>query len=97
MLGNNVSKLQRAIEPIRRVLEAARSSKLLQCVIHTREGHRTDMTDVHAHKQRAGEVIGSPGPMGRILIRGEPGHDIIPELYPVPGEPVIDKPGKVRL
>jgi len=66
-------------------------------IIHTREGHRTDMTDVHEHKkQRKGakQVIGTEGPFGRILIRGEPGHDIIPALYPKKGEPVIDKPGK---
>lgn len=64
-------------------------------IVHTREGHRSDMADVHAHKQKSG-VIGSDGPMGRILIRGSPGHDIIPELYPAEGaEPIIDKPGKV--
>ena len=66
-------------------------------VIHTREGHRPDLSDAPPPRSSAASAvlrIGAPGPMGRILIRGEPGHDIIPELYPVAGEPVIDKPGK---
>ena len=94
-LGNDVQKLHRAINPCKNVLDAARAAKLL--VIHTREGHRPDMMDLHPHKrERLGckQVIGTMGPNGRILIRGEPGHDIIPELYPAPGEPVVDKPGK---
>ena len=94
-LGNDVSLLQAAVEPLRKVLDAARSAKML--VIHTREGHRPDLSDAPRHKVERGEPslrIGAPGPMGRILVRGEPGHDIIPELYPAPGEPVIDKPGK---
>ena len=94
-LGNDVRKLHRAIQPCRHVLEAARAANLL--VLHTREGHRPDLMDLHSHKRaRLGcqQVIGTPGPNGRILIRGEKGHDIIPELYPVQGEPVIDKPGK---
>jgi len=96
-LGNDVSTVAKAIEPCKRVLDAARKASML--VIHTREGHRPDMTDVHAHKLcrlgAAGPVIGTDGPYGRILIRGEPGHDIIPDLYPMRGvEPVIDKPGK---
>lgn len=65
-------------------------------VIHTREGHRRDLSDLH-HRKRAPadrEVIGTAGPRGRILVRGEPGHDIIPDLYPIEGEPIIDKPGK---
>src|SRR5204862_6186688 len=66
-------------------------------VIHTREGNRPDLSDAPPAKVERGQPsmrIGAPGPMGRSLIRGEPGHDIIPELYPVAGEPVIDKPGK---
>jgi biuret amidohydrolase len=95
MLGNDVTKLQRAVEPCANILAVARKlSSFL--IMHTREGHRMDMSDVHDHKQRKGDIIGSPGPMGRILLRGEPGHDIIPELYPIDGEPIIDKPGKVR-
>ena len=94
-LGNDVSLLQAAVEPLRNVLYAARSAKML--VIHTREGHRPDLSDAPRHKVERGEPslrIGAPGPMGRILVRGEPGHDIIPELYPAGAEPVIDKPGK---
>ncbi|MDY6919521.1 MAG: cysteine hydrolase [Pseudomonadota bacterium] len=94
-LGNDVSKLQRAIAPCRRLLAVARAAGML--VIHTREGHRPDLADSHPAKLERGDPatrIGAPGPMGRILIRGEPGHDIIPELYPVAGEVVIDKPGK---
>jgi nicotinamidase-related amidase len=94
-LGNDVSRLQAAVAPLRKVLDAARASKML--VIHTREGHRPDLSDAPRHKVERGEPslrIGAPGPMGRILVRGEPGHDIIPELAPAPGEPVIDKPGK---
>ncbi|MBV9749077.1 MAG: cysteine hydrolase [Acetobacteraceae bacterium] len=95
ILGNDVSRLRRAIEPNRRLLAAWRAADLL--VIHTREGHRPDLADLPmAKKVRGGgaTTIGDAGPMGRILVRGEPGHDIIPELAPAPGEPVIDKPGK---
>ena len=95
MLGNDVSRLRSAIEPCKEVLEAARQAGLF--VIHTREGHRTDLADAPPTKLARGRLktgIGDPGPMGRILVRGERGHDIIPELYPIPGEPVIDKPGK---
>src|SRR4051794_12683641 len=94
-LGNDVSRLQSAVAPCREVLAAARAAGLF--VIHTREGHRPDLSDAPRHKVERGDPatrIGAPGPMGRILIRGEPGHDIIPELYPVAGECVIDKPGK---
>ena len=94
-LGNNVALLKAAVLPLKEVLAAARKSGML--VIHTREGHRPDLSDAPKHKVERGEPslrIGQPGPMGRILVRGEPGHDIIPELYPVEGEPVIDKPGK---
>jgi nicotinamidase-related amidase len=95
MLGNDVSHLRRAIEPNRRLLAAWRAAGLL--TIHTREGHRADLSDLPMAKKvraRSSTSIGDHGPMGRILIRGEPGHDIIPELYPIAGEPVIDKPGK---
>jgi biuret amidohydrolase len=94
-LGNNVSLLKAAVPPLQSVLAAARNAGML--IIHTREGHRPDLSDAPKHKVERGEPslrIGAPGPMGRILVRGEPGHDIIPELYPVEGEPVIDKPGK---
>ena len=94
-LGNDVSLLKAAVAPCKAVLSAARASGML--VIHTREGHRPDLSDAPPHKVERGDPamrIGAPGPMGRILVRGEAGHDIIPELYPVPGEPVIDKPGK---
>jgi biuret amidohydrolase len=94
-LGNDVSLLQAAVAPCRAVLAAARAHGVL--VIHTREGHRPDLSDAPRAKLERGTPslrIGAPGPMGRILVRGEPGHDIIPELYPVAAEPVIDKPGK---
>jgi nicotinamidase-related amidase len=94
-LGNDVSLLAAAVEPCRAVLEAARRRGML--VVHTREGHLPDLSDAPPAKVERGHPhlrIGAPGPMGRILIRGEPGHDIIPALYPVAGEPVIDKPGK---
>ena len=94
-LGNDVSLLGAAIEPIKALLAGARQKKML--VIHTREGHRTDLSDAPKAKVERGDPatrIGAPGPMGRILIRGEDGHDIIPELYPIAGEPVVDKPGK---
>jgi biuret amidohydrolase len=93
-LGNDVSLVRTAIEPCKRVLAAAREAGLL--VIHTREGHRPDLTDCPPAKlTRGGKTfIGTEGPMGRILVRGEKGHDIIPELYPQADEPVVDKPGK---
>jgi biuret amidohydrolase len=94
-LGNDVSRLSVAIGPIRALLDAARKRGLF--VIHTREGHRSDMSDAPKAKVERGAPslrIGDSGPMGRILIRGEPGHDIVKELYPKDGEPVIDKPGK---
>ena len=94
-LGNDVSLLAAAIEPCKTLLRSARQNKIL--VIHTREGHLPDLSDVHKAKLERGHPslrIGQSGPMGRILIRGEAGHDIIPDLYPQAGEPVIDKPGK---
>ena len=90
-----VAPAARRSQPCRAVLDAARAASML--VIHTREGHRPDLSDAPRAKVERGEPamrIGAPGPMGRILVRGEPGHDIIPELYPIDGEPVIDKPGK---
>lgn len=95
MLGNDVSLLKAAVAPCKIVLEAARAAGML--VVHTREGHRPDLSDAPPIKLAKGnprQCIGAPGPMGRILIRGEPGHDIIPALYPIDGEPVVDKPGK---
>jgi biuret amidohydrolase len=94
-LGNDVSLLRKAIAPTARVLEAARKAGIL--IIHTREGHRPDLTDLAPAKKARGRLkngIGDPGPMGRILVQGECGHDIIDELKPVAGEPVVDKPGK---
>ncbi len=94
-LGNKVSLLDAAVKPIKAVLEAARRLKML--VIHTREGHRTDLSDAPKAKVERGAPhlrIGAKGPMGRILVRGEAGHDIVPELYPKEGETVVDKPGK---
>ena len=94
-LGNDVTPLQAVIGPCRQVLEAARGIGMM--VIHTREGHSPDLADCPPSKivrGRGARRIGDAGPMGRILVRGEPGHDIVPELYPIAGEVVIDKPGK---
>lgn len=94
-LGNDVSLLAAAVEPCKRLLGGARQRGLL--VIHTREGHLPDLSDAPRAKVERGALhlrIGAPGPMGRILVRGEAGHDIVPALYPISGEPVIDKPGK---
>ena len=94
-LGNDVSQLRKIVAPLRALLSAARDARLT--VIHTREGHRPDMTDAPRAKVERGAPsmrIGDRGPMGRILIRGEAGHDIVPELSPLAGEPVLDKPGK---
>jgi len=93
--GMDVAVLRSPIPVIVAVREHAR--RLGMMVIYTREGHRADGSDCHPQKllrsQRAGAAIGSVGPMGRLLIRGEPGHDMIDELRPLPGEPVVDKPG----
>ncbi len=94
-LGNDVSLLRATIAPLARVIAAARETGIT--VVHTREGHRPDLSDLSPAKHRRGNFptrIGDSGPMGRILVRGEDGHDIIPELAPIAGEPVIDKPGK---
>ena len=94
-LGNDVSLLQKVVPPLAEVLAAARESGLL--VIHTREGHLPDLSDCPPAKLQRGKPsqrIGDVGPHGRILIRGEYGHDIIDELAPIDGEIVIDKPGK---
>ncbi len=94
-LGNDVSLLREIITPLQAVLQATRDNNIT--VIHTREGHASDLSDCPAAKLNRGNPslrIGDPGPRGRILIRGEYGHDIIDELAPAPGELVIDKPGK---
>lgn len=93
--GVDVSLLRVTIEPVQRLLAAARSLGVR--VIHTREGHRPDLTDLTAFKRertaRSGAPIGSKGPLGRLLVRGEYGHGIIDEVAPLPEEAVIDKPG----
>lgn len=94
-LGNDVTTLAPAVPAARRLLAAWRRHGL--SVVHTREGHRADLSDCPAAKRARGGGglrIGDTGPLGRILIQGEPGNSIIPELAPLPGELVIDKPGK---
>ena len=94
-LSNDVSLLRAALGPARTLLDAARRAGLL--IIHTREGHRPDLVDMPPAKMRRGNPtlrIGDTGKLGRLLIRGEAGHGIVPELAPLAGEPIVDKPGK---
>ena len=91
-LGNDITLTKSIIPTVEKILNAARKAGMF--VIHTREGHRPDLTDCPPAKLRRTPTIGQMGPMGRILIRGEYGHDIVDELKPLEGEPIIDKPGK---
>ncbi len=94
-LGNDVSRIQAIVPTVKRLIEGFRTAGLP--VIHTMECHRPDLSDLPPAKRSRGNPtirIGDPGPMGRVLISGEPGTQILPELAPLPGEIVIEKPGK---